>query len=88
MGESNFTGAINPGSRGDISLMELIQQIERHVSKSAITTTQVTRENASPFGLEGSWSINTEKAEKLGFTFSELNESLKNIIQFYYADSN
>ena len=50
-------------------------------------TTEVTRENASPFGLDGSWSINTQKAEKLGFTFAELNELLNHIIQFYYANA-
>lgn len=87
MGESNFTGSINPGSRGDISLMELIQIIESHVSKKAVITTEVTKENASPFGLEGSWSINTEKAENLGFIFSELNGLLNDLIQFYYTNA-
>lgn len=29
IGESDFTGPINPGSRGDLSLNELIQKIER-----------------------------------------------------------
>lgn len=55
------------------------------MNKSAILTTEVTTENASPFGLDGSWSVNTEKAEKLGFAFTELNELVDNLIQHYFA---
>ena len=87
MGELNFTGAINPASRGDISLNELIQKIEQHVNKSAVMTTEVTKENASPFGLDGSWSINAKKAETLGFTFTELDDLLDHLIQYYVAEA-
>lgn len=85
MGESDFTGVINPGSRGDISLRELIQKIESHVGKKAILTTEVSSENASPFGLDGSWSVNTDKAEKLGYQFTDLDELLNELIQFYFV---
>ncbi|SOC06522.1 nucleoside-diphosphate-sugar epimerase [Ureibacillus xyleni] len=83
MGESNFTGAINPGSRGDLSLRELIQKIESHVNKRAILTSEVTSENASPFAFDGSWSVNTEKAEQLGFHFTGLHDLLDKLIEFY-----
>lgn len=83
IGESDYVGAINPGCRDDISVLELVQMIEQQLGLKAMLTQNVTTENASPYGLPGSWSINTNRAEQLGFHFSKLENVLKELIAYY-----
>jgi nucleoside-diphosphate-sugar epimerase len=83
IGRSSFTGPINPGSRGDISLEELAGKIEIITGVKAKFEPSLTKENASPYGMDGSWSINTNKAQQLGFQFSNLGETLETLIHFY-----
>ncbi|PLS16147.1 hypothetical protein CVD28_19100 [Bacillus sp. M6-12] len=85
LGESSYVGPINPGCKGDISLSELIQTIEQQLGKKAVITSVLTKNNASPYGLPGSWAINTERAEKLGYSFSDLTQSLTGLIEYYSA---
>ncbi|WP_249872154.1 NAD-dependent epimerase/dehydratase family protein [Oceanobacillus saliphilus] len=83
IGQSAFTGAINPGCSNDIALEELIQKIESRTGEKASITKKVTNENASPYELEGSCSINTEKATGLGFTFSNIDNTFDHLIDYY-----
>src|SRR5690606_3391513 len=62
IGHSEFTGAINPGCSNDISLGEIVQKIQNRTGKIAEITNKITEENASPLELDGSCSINTDKA--------------------------
>ncbi|MDZ5473796.1 NAD-dependent epimerase/dehydratase family protein [Bacillus sp. 31A1R] len=87
IGQSSFTGPINPGCAGDISMRELLDMIENQTGKSAIVTDELNQTNASPFSLPGSWSTNTEKAETLGFTFSDLHKTLNELIEFYKSEN-
>ncbi|QED46934.1 NAD-dependent epimerase/dehydratase family protein [Cytobacillus dafuensis] len=83
IGFSTFTGPINPGCQMDISLQELVEKIEALTGKKANITDILTKENASPYSLDGSWAINTNKAERLGFSFSNLDEVLDSLIDHY-----
>lgn len=83
IGESDFTGPINPGSAGDISLRELVEKISNHALKEGYIDTSVSTEHPSPYGLPGSWSIDTSKAEKLGFNFTNLDTLLDELIMYY-----
>jgi nucleoside-diphosphate-sugar epimerase len=83
IGRSSFTGPINPGSRGDISLEELAAKIGTVTGVKAKIEPLLTKENASPYGMDGSWSINTNKAQLLGYEFSNLEESIDTLIRFY-----
>ncbi|PWW30137.1 nucleoside-diphosphate-sugar epimerase [Cytobacillus oceanisediminis] len=83
VGETGLTGAFNPGSEGDISLSELLSKIEEITGKKAIVTDEIEANNASPYALPGSWSVNTERVKNLGFTFSDLHETFHNLIGFY-----
>jgi nucleoside-diphosphate-sugar epimerase len=83
MGMNKFTGAINPGCDTDISLHELVGLIGEMTGNKPIITTELTKENASPFSLPGSWSINTEKAKQLGYHFTALEEALTKLINYY-----
>ncbi|WP_391120082.1 hypothetical protein [Psychrobacillus sp. L3] len=85
MGDSSFIGTINPGCAEDISLEELMLKIEKRVGKSANMVDDAPQANTSPYALPGSWSINTEKAVRLGFQFSDIHEMLNELIDHYIA---
>lgn len=83
IGRMDFTGAINPGSKGDISLRKLLVKIEKQTNKTALIDTSVKAEFPSPYSLPGSWSIDTSKAEQLGFEFTSLDQLLDSLIKYY-----
>ncbi|MFE8702673.1 NAD-dependent epimerase/dehydratase family protein [Cytobacillus sp. FJAT-54145] len=83
MGLSNFTGPVNPGCDGDISMGELMRKIEGITELKAKITNELTPENASPYALPGSWSINTNKVKELGYSFSDLHQTLDELIHYY-----
>jgi nucleoside-diphosphate-sugar epimerase len=83
IGMSKFTGPINPGCDTDISLNELVGLIGEMTGNKPIITTELTKENASPFSLPGSWSINTDKVKQLGYHFTSIEEALTKLINYY-----
>ncbi|OLS35126.1 NAD-dependent epimerase/dehydratase family protein [Bacillus sp. MRMR6] len=83
IGMSKFTGPINPGCDTDISLNELVGLIGEMTGNKPIIITDLTKENASPFSLPGSWSINTDKVKQLGYHFTPLEEALTKLINYY-----
>lgn len=85
IGQSSFTGPINPGCAEDISLQELVNKIEEHVGKSANIVDDAP--NTSPYSLPGPWSINTEKANRLGYQFSDLYTILDELIDYYIENN-
>jgi nucleoside-diphosphate-sugar epimerase len=80
MAKSDYQGPINPGSEEDISLGELIELIEKQIGTEAIIG---EGGNPSPYNLPGSWSVNTNLVESLGFRFTSLERLLKNLILHY-----
>ncbi|WP_391120104.1 NAD-dependent epimerase/dehydratase family protein [Psychrobacillus sp. L3] len=85
IGHSSFSGTINPGCAEDISLKDLVGKIENRVGKSANIINDAPVANTSPYALPGSWSINTEKANRLGYQFSDLHTILNELIDYYFA---
>jgi nucleoside-diphosphate-sugar epimerase len=85
--QSTFTGPINPGSKGSISLGEIVRRVESLSEKTAIIENELTKENASPYAMPGSFEINTDKALSLGFHFSILNETIDELITFYIKNN-
>jgi nucleoside-diphosphate-sugar epimerase len=83
IGKSDFTGPINPGSAGDISMRELTEKIALFANKNAIIDSSKDAESPSPYALPGSWSIDTSKAQGLGFEFKKLDLLLEELIKFY-----
>lgn len=78
--EQNFSGAINGSSHGTISLKEIIQYVEEKTHSKAIIT---TGGDMAPYNSEPEYSINTKKAEKLGFSFSNLNDWIFDLLDYY-----
>ena len=82
IGNSAFEGPINPGSAGDISVRELVDKIALLANKEAVVENSTISGTVSPYALPGSWSIDTSLAEGLGFTFTDLNQLLDQLIKF------
>lgn len=66
-----FTGAINGCSRGAISLREILDYVERKTGRRAILD---AAGDEAPYNGEPAYSINTERAEALGFRFSDVRD--------------
>ncbi|MGA9227590.1 MAG: NAD-dependent epimerase/dehydratase family protein [Mesobacillus sp.] len=86
IGASDYYGPINPGSAGDISLRELIDKIAKLAEKEAMIENGLAAENPSPYSLPGSWSIDTTRAEQLGFVFIPLDQLLEELIKYYIEE--
>ncbi|MEH6992503.1 NAD-dependent epimerase/dehydratase family protein [Neobacillus drentensis] len=80
MAQSDYHGPINPGSKEDISMRELIGLIEDLIETEAILDEDG---DPSPYNLPGSWSVNTSLAESMGFSFTSLESLLGNLIHHY-----
>lgn len=76
----DFTGAVNGSSHGTISLKKIIEYVEKKTGKKAIID-QTGIE--APYNGEPEYSINVSLAEKLGFHFSELNDWIYELIDYY-----
>lgn len=80
LAEKNFSGAINGSSYGTISLKEVIRYVEEKTHSKAIISPVG---DTAPYNGEPEYSINTNKAEKLGFSFSYLNDWIFDLLDYY-----
>jgi nucleoside-diphosphate-sugar epimerase len=87
IGQSSFVGPINPGSKGSMSLGEIISKIETQTGKTALIEEELTKENASPYAMPATFELNTEKAESLGYHFSDLHQTIDELISFYIKNN-
>ena len=69
--DQRFTGAINGCSTGAISLREMLAHIERRTGCRAVLD---AAGDEAPYNGEPPYSIRTERAEMLGFRFSDVRE--------------
>ena len=83
LADKDFKGAINGSAEGTISLREIIDYVESKTGGRAIISQE--GENA-PYNGEPEYSINTEKAQSLGFEFTDLKEWIYDLLD-YYIDS-
>lgn len=72
--------AVNGCSTGTISLKEIIGYVERKTGKKALIDAE--GENA-PYNGEVEYSINTERAQNLGFSFSNLHDWMYELLDYY-----
>lgn len=78
--DKDFIGAINGCSKGTISIKEILDYVGQKTGKKAIINEN--GENA-PYNGEPEYSINTEKAEMLGFCFADLKAWIFDLIDYY-----
>lgn len=70
--EKDFTGPINACANGYISMGDLMHLISEKLGKNVMVTTDEKIE--SPYGIEETWSMSNEKAKKLGYNFTNLQD--------------
>ena len=78
--DKDVRGAINGSSEGTISIRELIDYVEQKTGSKAIISEE--GENA-PYNGEPEYSINTDKAQSLGFRFSALHDWIYELLDYY-----
>ncbi len=80
--DKNVDGAINGCSDGTISLGEIIEYVENKTGKKAIIDNSG---DTAPYNEEPEYSINTQKAKKLGFEFSKLSDWIYDLLDYYIS---
>lgn len=83
--DKDVKGAMNGSSVGTISLREIIDYIEKKTEKQAVLSNQG---EAAPYNGEPEYSINTEKAEKVGYYFSNLKDWIYELLDYYIEQAN
>ena len=83
--DKDVNGAINGSSVGTISLREIIDYIEKKTEKQAVLSNQG---EVAPYNVEPEYSINTEKAEKVGYHFSNLKDWIYELLDYYIEQAN
>ncbi len=80
LADKDFTGAINGSAHGTVSLREIITYVERKTETKAVIS---NLGDEAPYNGEPEYSINTEKAEKLGFRFSNVRDWIFDLLDYY-----
>lgn len=73
-------GAINGSSVGTISIKEILDYVEEKTGMRAIISEEG---EAAPYNGEPEYSINIEKAESIGYVFSELKDWIYDLLDYY-----
>jgi len=82
VGVTPIEGPYNATASGAISLKELLALIEEESGKRAkISLVGGDEESQSPYGVPADWYMTNAKAEKAGFTFSQLHEWLPKLVK-------
>lgn len=80
LADRDFKGAINGSAHGTISLKEIISYIETKTRTKAHIDASG---DDAPYNGEPEYSINTERAEILGFQFSNLKDWIYDLLDYY-----
>ncbi|MFJ7697391.1 NAD-dependent epimerase/dehydratase family protein [Lysinibacillus fusiformis] len=82
VGVTPIEGPYNATASGAISLKDLLALIEEESGKRAkISLVGGDEESQSPYGVPADWYMTNAKAEKAGFTFSQLHEWLPKLVK-------
>ena len=80
--DNDFTGAVNGASKGTISMREVLDYVEKQTGRRALLTNNGDK---APYNGESEYSINTDKAEALGFEFTTLKDWIYELLDHYIA---
>ena len=80
LSDKDITGAINGSSSGTISLQEIISYVEGKTGAKAVLAKDGEE---APYNGEPEYSINTDKARKLGFVFTNVRDWIFELLDYY-----
>ncbi len=78
--EKDVTGAVNGCSDGTVSIREILDYVGKKTGKAAILSEDG---DAAPYNGTVEYSINTEKAKKLGYPFSNVRDWMFELVDEY-----
>ena len=78
--DKDFKGAINGSSKGTVSIREILDYLEKETGIKAVISDDG---DPAPYNGEPGYSINTDKAESLGFAFTDLKDWLYTLLDYY-----
>ena len=78
----DFRGAVNGASDGTVSVREILNYVEQKTGKKAVIE---AGGDPAPYNGEPEYSINTDKANALGFRFSRLRDWIYDLLDYYIA---
>ena len=78
--DNELRGAVNGSSKGIISMHEVLDYVEKKTGCRALLADDGDK---APYNGESEYSINTDKAEALGFGFSDLKDWIYDLIDYY-----
>lgn len=78
--EQTFVGPINAGSAGTVTLREIIEYVEQKTGKKALCSKDGSR---APYNGHQSISVDTGKARRLGYSFTELKPWIYQLVDSY-----
>lgn len=80
LADQDCSGPVNGCSAGTISLREIITYVEERTGKKAILD---STGEAAPYNECPSYSINTQRAQNLGFVFTNLQDWIYELLDHY-----
>lgn len=81
--DKDVQGAINGCCEGTISIREILDYVEEKTGRKAILAEDG---DAAPYNGEPEYSINTDRAKKVGFTFSPLKDFIYQLLDYYIGE--
>ena len=81
--DNDFTGAVNGSSHGTISMREVLDYVEKQTGRRALLSSDSEDGDKAPYNGEAEYSINTDKAEELGFEFTTLKDWIYELLDHY-----
>jgi len=81
--DKEYEGAINGCSYGTVSLHEIIEYVEEKTGYKAILSLEG---EPAPYNGQTEYSVNTERAKALGFTFSNLQDWIYELLDSYIKE--
>ena len=85
LADKTLCGAVNGSAHGTISLREIIQYVEDQTNTKAVIAADG---DAAPYNGEPEYSLDITKAEELGFRFSNLDDWIFELLDYYIHQVN
>ena len=79
LADCGFSGPINGCSPQTVTVREILEYVSRKTGKTAVISPEG---DEAPFNGASDYSMNTEKAEKLGFHFTPLHEWIFGLLDY------
>ena len=78
--DKDFTGAVNGSSQSTISIKDILDYLKKETGMDAVLSDDG---DSAPYNGTPEYSIDTQKAESLGFKFTDINDWIFDLLDYY-----